>query len=311
LPKKSNGSESSASQKHRLAVSRLETLVPILLIALATIVIMISIGLVLSLIFNTYRFFSLVSLLEFFTSKEWTPLFATPRYGVYPLVVGTILVVAGALTIAVPIGLVTAIFLSEYAPSWLAKTLKPILEILSGIPTIVYGFFAIRVITPFIQALIPETQFYNAASASIAMGFMIVPIVTSLSQDALTSVPEQLRTGGYALGLTKWEVTKGIVFPSARSGVSAAIILAVSRAIGETMIVAIAAGSQPSASWNPFESVMTLTGYIALVSQSDAPEGTTAYYALYAVGLLLFLITLTLNLIGRRFIRRKTGNVNV
>lgn len=272
---------------------------------------MISIGLVLSLIFNTYRFFSLVSLLEFFTSKEWTPLFATPRYGVYPLVVGTILVVAGALTIAVPIGLVTAIFLSEYAPSWLAKTLKPILEILSGIPTIVYGFFAIRVITPFIQALIPETQFYNAASASIAMGFMIVPIVTSLSQDALTSVPEQLRTGGYALGLTKWEVTKGIVFPSARSGVSAAIILAVSRAIGETMIVAIAAGSQPSASWNPFESVMTLTGYIALVSQSDAPEGTTAYYALYAVGLLLFLITLTLNLIGRRFIRRKTGNVNV
>ncbi len=290
---------------------RLNSVVPYVLMALATIVIMISIGLVLALMFNTVRFFSLVSIIEFFTSTIWTPLFSNPSYGVYPLIVGTIVVVAGAILIAVPIGLMTAIYLSEYAPSWLAKIMKPVLEILSGIPTIVYGFLAITAITPLLQALVPSTQFYNAASASIAMGFMIVPLVSSLSQDALTAVPNQMRVGGYALGLTKWEVTKGILLPSAKSGIVASIILAISRAIGETMIVAIAAGSQPSVSWNPFQSVMTLTGYIALVSQSDAPEGTAAYYALYAVGLILFLVTLLLNFIGRKLITRKVAQTHV
>jgi phosphate transport system permease protein len=287
------------------------TIVPYILMFLATIVVLISVGLVASLLFNTVKFFSMVSLFEFFTSKEWTPLFADAHYGIYPLFVGTILVVTGAILIAIPVGLMTAIYLSEYAPHWLAKILKPILEILSGIPTIVYGFFALTVITPFIQSIVPNTQFYNSASASIAMGFMIVPLVSSLSQDALNAVPNQMRTGGYALGLTKWEVMRGILLPSARSGIVASIILAISRAIGETMIVAIAAGIQPSTSWNPFESIMTLTGYISLVAQSDAPSGTTAYYALYAVGLILFLSTLLLNLLGRSFIKRRVGSGNV
>jgi len=291
--------------------NRLNTIVPYILMFLATIVILISIGLVLSLVFNTVKFFSVVSIVEFFTATEWTPLFADPHYGIYPLIVGTILVVSGAILIAVPVGLMTAIYLSEYAPRWLAKILKPVLEVLSGIPTIVYGFFALTVITPFLQSILPNTQFYNSASASIAMGFMIVPLVSSLSQDALNAVPNQMRTGGYALGLTKWEVTSGILVPSARSGIVASVILAVSRAIGETMIVAIAAGVQPSTSWNPFQSVMTLTGYISLVAQSDAPEGTTAYYALYAVGLLLFLSTLLLNFLGRLFIKRRVAAQNV
>ena len=289
----------------------LNKLVPIILLIVASLVVFISIGLVLSLVVNTGHFFALVSPREFFFSQEWTPLFSNPQFGVYPLIVGTILVVFGAIIIAVPVGLMTAIYLSEYAPVWLGKILRPILELLAGIPTIIYGFFAITVITPFIQSIIPTTEFYNAASASIAMGFMIVPIVSSLSQDALNAVPNQMRTGGYALGLTKWEVVHGILLPSARSGIVASVILAISRAIGETMIVAIAAGVRPSTSWNPFESVMTLTGYISLVSQSDAPEGTRAYYALYAVGLLLFLSTLALNLIGRRFVKKRVVSANV
>jgi phosphate transport system permease protein len=281
-------------------------LIPNILRAISSIVILISLGLFASLIFNTVLFFNDVSLAQFFTDPTWAPLFAAPQYGIYSLIVGTTLVSGMAILIALPIGLITAIFLSEYAPPFFAKILKPILEVLAGIPTIVYGFFALTVITPLLQSWFPDQiEFYNALSASIAMGFMIVPMISTLSQDAFNAVPNQIRVGGYALGLTKWEVIKGILIPGAKSGIIAALILGISRAIGETMIVAIAAGIRPSSSWNPFQAVLTLTGYIANVAQSDVDQGSTAYYALYAVGLILFTITLTLNYIGRRIITRK------
>lgn len=285
---------------------QINKIIPKLFLLISSIVIFISFGLFFSLIFNTVEFFNDVSLAQFFFDSTWTPLFALPQYGVSSLLIGTIMVSGLAITIALPIGLMTAIFLSEYAHPLLAKFLKPILEVLAGIPSIVYGFFALTTITPWLQSLYPdEIEFYNALSAAIAMGFMIVPLISSLSQDALNAVPNQLRTGGYALGLTKWEVVKGILMPGAKSGIIAALILGISRAIGETMIVAIAAGIRPSTSWNPLEAVMTLTGYIANVAQSDVDQGSTAYYALYAVGLILFSFTLVLNLLGRRFINRK------
>jgi len=232
-----------------------------------------------------------------------TPLFAQAAYGVLPLVTGTFIVALGAALIALPVGLLSAIYLSEYAPPKVRKVIKPALEILAGIPSIVYGFFALTTITPLLQRLIPATSIYNALSASIAIGIMTIPLVASLSEDAMTAVPDIYRHGAYALGATRLEVVSRVVLPSAVSGIVASFILAVSRAVGETMIVALAAGSKPSMSLNPLESVQTLTGFIAQASMGDNPFGTTPYYSLYAVGFLLFLLTLLMNIISRRFIR--------
>ena len=282
-----------------------EIIIKNILLFCAVISIFTTIAIVLSLSFNTIEFFNEVSIVEFITGTEWTPLFMNPKYGVLTLVAGSFIVTAGAAVIALPIGLFSAIYLSEYAPQKVRKVLKPFLEILAGIPSIVYGFFALTYITPILQKWIPKTEIYNAASAGIAVGIMIMPIVASLSEDAMMSVPNALRHGGYALGATKFEVVRGIVIPSALSGIVSSFVLAVSRAIGETMIVVLAAGARPNLTLNPLESVQTLTAFIVQASQGDLPHGTTSYYALYAVGMLLFLITLGMNVFSRYIVRKR------
>lgn len=263
-----------------------------------------TIGIVLSLIINSSGFFSKVSVWKFLTDTEWTPLFGNPRFGVLPLLAGTFIITIGSAFISIPIGLCSAIYLSEYAKPGIRKVLKPFLEILAGIPSIVYGFFAFTYITPILQKLIPGTEIYNAASASIAIGIMTIPLVSSLSEDALKSVPDSLRHGAYALGSTKLETSLRVVVPAAISGISASFVLAVSRAIGETMIVTIAAGARPNLTLNPFESVQTMTAFIVQVSQGDNPHGTVGFYSLYAVGLLLFVLTLGLNILSHYIVEK-------
>jgi phosphate transport system permease protein len=255
-------------------------------------------GIIYELLNETILFFREVSIIEFFTDTRWTPLFASKRFGVLPLVNGTLLVAAGAMLVAVPLGLLAAIFLSEYASERMRRILKPILEILAGIPTVVYGYFALLFITPILRDLFPETQIFNAASASIAMGFMILPLMASVSEDALSAVPRSLREAAYAMGATKFETATQIVLPAALSGVAAAFILAVSRAIGETMIVAIAAGQQPKLTLNPLQSIETMTAYIVQVSLGDTPHQSIAYKTIFAVGMLLFVMTLVMNIIS-------------
>lgn len=273
-----------------------------LLLSCAVLSIFITAGIIFSLILNTFYFFKDVPFTEFITGTEWTPLFADAKYGILPLVSGTLIVTVIAAAISLPFGLFSAIYLSQYAHPLLRKFLKPVLELLAGIPSIVYGYFALTFITPFLQKLIPQTEIYNAASAGIAMGIMILPTVSSLSEDAMVAVPVSMKHGGYALGATKFEVVKGIVIPHAFSGIVSSFVLAISRAIGETMIVTIAAGSRPTLTLNPLVSVQTLTAFIAQASQGDNPHGTTSYYALYAVGMLLFVLTFSMNLVAHKII---------
>ncbi len=292
------------SDKRMTRENRYNLLFRSVVLACAVLSVFITGGIILSLILNTFSFFGEVSLFEFFTGTEWTPLFANPSYGILPLISGTLIVTLCAAAIALPFGLFSAVYLSEYAKPRTRKVLKPVIEVLAGVPSIVYGYFALNTITPLLQRLIPSTQIYNAASAGIAMGIMIMPLVCSLSEDALSAVPLGIRYGGIALGVTKYEYVKGIAIPYAFSGIVAAFVLAISRAIGETMIVAIAAGARPTLTLNPLVSVQTLTAFIAQASQGDNPHGTTPYYALYAVGLLLFIITFLMNTIAHRTIRR-------
>ena len=291
------------NRKIRLKIS--ETVFSKVLLAFAALTVVTTVGIILTLLINAVQFFRQVSLLDFLTGTEWSPLFADASFGVLPLVIGTLIVAIGAGLIALPIGLLCAIYLSEYAHPKVRKVIKPVLEILSGIPSIVYGFFALTTITPFLQKIIPETNIYNALSASIAIGIMTIPLVASLSEDAMTAVPDTYRHGAYALGATRLEVVVRVVLPAAVSGIIASFILAVSRAIGETMIVALAAGSRSSMSLNPLQSVQTLTGFIAQASMGDNPFGTVSYYSLYAVGFLLFLLTFVLNILSRRIIKRQ------
>jgi phosphate transport system permease protein len=270
----------------------------------ATISILITFGIVISLVVNSAGFFREVSIIEFLTALEWTPLFNNPSFGILPLASGTFLVTLGAAIIALPVGLCCAIYLSEYAKSGTRKIIKPFLEILAGIPSIVYGFFALTYITPIIKNFIPDTSIYNAASASIAVGIMIIPLVSSLSEDALRAVPDSLRHGAYGLGATKFEASCGVVLRAAISGIAASFVLAISRAIGETMIVAIAAGSKPTLTLNPLQSVQTMTAFIVQASQGDNPQGTVGFYALFAVGLMLFITTLILNFISAHIVRK-------
>jgi len=271
----------------------------------ALITIMTTVGIVITLVVNSFHFFAGTSPWKFLTGTNWTPLFADPQFGVLPLVVGTFVVAIGAALFSIPVGLVSAIYLSEYAHPTVRRIVKPALEILAGIPSIVYGYFALTTITPLLQKMIPATNIYNALSASIAIGIMTVPLVASLSEDAMTAVPASYRQGAYALGATKLEVVMKVVLPAAVSGIVSSFILAISRAIGETMIVALAAGAKPSMSLNPLNSVQTLTGFIAQASMGDNPHGTMSYYSLYAVGLLLFLLTLGMNILSRWFVRRQ------
>ncbi len=253
---------------------------------------------------QSLNFFREVSPLEFLTGTRWTPLFRPKSFGVLPLVGGTAMIVVIAGIVALPIGLSIGIYLSEYASPLQKKIIKPFLEILAGIPTIVYGFFALTFVTPVLQKLIPETEIFNALSAGIVVGIMILPMVASLSEDALRSVPASLRQGGYALGATSWQVSLSIVVPAAISGISSAFILALSRAFGETMAVTIAAGSTPKLTLDPLESIQTMTAFIVQVSKGDTPVGTVEYYTLFAVALVLFAITFSMNIAANRIQRR-------
>jgi len=249
-------------------------------------------------------FFSRVPASEFFFGTEWKPTFANPEFGILPLVSGTAIITIGAALIAVPLGLLSAIYLSEYAHPKVRRAVKPMLEILAGIPTVVYGYFALFKITPALQAAFPSVEVFNAASGCIVVGIMILPLVSSLCEDALNAVPRSLREGAYGLGATKFEVTMKIVVPAALSGIMASFILAISRAIGETMAVTLAAGQTPNMTLNPAESIQTMTATIVQISKGDTPAGSIAFQTIFAVGATLFLMTLILNLISAKLVRR-------
>jgi phosphate transport system permease protein len=253
-------------------------------------------GIIIVLAVETFAFLREVPVTDFLFGTVWTPLFAMPRFGVLPLVAGTVLVSAIAMLVALPMGLLSAIYLSEYAPLTVRRVIKPVLEILAGIPTVVYGYFALLFVTPLLQGVIPGLAGFNALGPGIVMGIMILPLVSSLTEDAMQGVPRGLREGAYALGATRMQTSLSVVLPAAFSGITAAFILAASRAIGETMIVAIAAGQQPRLTANPLVPVETMTAYIVQVSLGDTPQGTLEYRTIFAVGMLLFLGTFGLNL---------------
>ena len=293
---------------HPLALSRArrwrERAIRSALLACGLVSILTTAGIVVVLVWESIGFFREVSPWEFLTGSQWTPLFKPQNFGVLPLVAGSFLVAVGASLIALPVGLASAIYLAEYAPRRARKILKPVLEVLAGIPTVVYGYFALTFITPFIRQVFPNTGVFNAASASIVVGIMIIPMVASLSEDALRAVPRSLREASFGLGATKFETVTRVVVPAALSGVIASFILAVSRAIGETMAVTLAAGATPKLTVNPLESIQTMTAYIVQVSLGDTPFGTIEYKTIFAVGLLLFMITLAMNIASRFVLRR-------
>ncbi|WP_024831433.1 phosphate ABC transporter permease subunit PstC [Ruminiclostridium josui] len=275
-----------------------------ILFLFAIVTILTTIGIIVSLLKDSIGFFSNVSITDFLFGRKWTPLFSNPSFGVLPLVMGTLIITLVSAVISIPIGLFTAIYLSEYANKRVRKVIKPILEVLAGIPSIVFGYFALTLITPLLKAFIPQTEIFNALSASIAVGIMTIPLVSSLSEDALRAVPDSLRQGALALGSTKMETSLKVVVPAAISGISASFVLAISRAIGETMIVTIAAGARPNLTFNPLESMQTMTSFIVQASQGDNPHGTVGYYSLFAVGLLLFIITLGLNILSHYMVEK-------
>jgi len=274
----------------------------------ALISIITTIGIISILGINSVPFFREVGFIEFFTGLEWTPLFIPQNFGVSPLVNGTFLVAFIAAITALVFGLGSAFYLSEYASRKVRKILKPFLEILAGIPTVVYGYFALTFVTPVIQFIFPETIIFNALSAGLVMGIMIIPMVSTLSEDAMNAVPSSLREAAYGLGAKKYQVALKVVFPSAISGIVASFILAISRAIGETMIVSLAAGGKPALTINPLDAIQTMTAYIVTVSQGETPQGSVEYNSIFAVGLLLFFLTLIMNLAGRIIVTKYAQN---
>jgi phosphate transport system permease protein len=265
-----------------------------------------TVGIVVILVKESVPFFREVPISQFLTGKEWTPMFANPQFGVLPLVAGTLLITVGAAIIALPLGVLTAVYLADYAHPKVRQVVKPALELLAGIPTVVYGYLGIFLVTPFLQRIFGTEHVapYNAAAGAIVVGIMILPLVSSLCEDAIASVPKSLRDAALGLGCTKMETIWKIVLPSALSGIMAAFILAISRAIGETMAVTLAAGATPNLTANPFESVQTMTAYIVTVSKGDAAVGTTAYKTIYAVGITLFAVTLVMNILAIRLVKR-------
>jgi phosphate transport system permease protein len=264
----------------------------------------ITIGIVAVLLFESARFFGHFSLVEFLTSTVWTPLFANPQFGILPLVAGTLVTTLVALAVAMPVGTIIAIWLSEYAPHRLREMIKPLLEMLSAVPTVVYGYFALLFVTPLLQKVLPDLPAFNMLGAGIVMGIMIIPYVSSLSEDAMRAVPALLREGSYAMGGNKLLTATGVVFPAALSGIGAAYVLAISRAVGETMIVAIAAGQQPTFTLNPAEQAATISAFIVQVSHGDLPHDSIGYESIFAAGLVLFVMTLAFNIAGHWLRRR-------
>ncbi|MEI7625512.1 MAG: phosphate ABC transporter permease subunit PstC [Actinomycetota bacterium] len=283
-----------------------EKLIRVILFAFALVSVLTTTGIIVSLLGNTIDFFDVVSIWDYITGGEWSPLFSDPKFGVWPLVNGTLLVTAVALVVAIPLGLGTAIYLSEYASRRVRKAIKPFLELLAGIPTIVFGYFALTYFTPVVlkQFLGIEVGSFNALSAGIIMGFMVLPTIASVSEDGMSAVPASLREGAYGLGASKLQVSLRIVFPAALSGIVAAIVLGVSRAIGETMIVLIAGGQIPNTGIDPREAFETMTAFIAATGKGDVPTGSIGYQTIFAVGFTLFVITLLLNAVSIRFVRK-------
>ena len=292
------------AREPRRRLKRFEFVIEWVLFLSALLSIGTTIGIILVLAIETMAFLREVPIVEFLTGTEWTPLFSMPRFGVLPLVAGTTLVSLIAMAVALPMGLLSAIYLSEYASNGVRRVVKPVLEILAGVPTVVYGYFALLFVTPALQRFIPGLSGFNALSPGIVMGIMILPLVSSLSEDAMRGVPRGLREGSYALGATRMQTSLRVVVPAAFSGITAAFILAVSRAIGETMIVAIAAGQQPRLTFDPTVPVETMTAYIVQISLGDTPQGTIEYRTIFAVGMLLFLMTFALNL-ASNWLRRR------
>lgn len=270
----------------------------------AVISVLTTVGILVSLLRDTFAFFLEIPIWEFLFGTEWTALFVPQKFGVLPLVAGTLMVAIIAGVISLILGMGAAIFLSEYAPDRVRRIVKPVLEVLAGIPTVVYGFFAISFITPQLQQFFPDLIIFNALSAGIVMGLMIMPMVSTLSEDAMGAVPSSLRNAAYALGATRFEVATKVVVPAALSGIVASLILALSRAIGETMIVFLAAGARPQLTANPLESVQTMTAYIAQVATGDTAQGDIVFKSLFAVGTLLFIMTLAMNILGRWVVSR-------
>jgi phosphate transport system permease protein len=282
----------------------IEKIMPILLLIIALISILTTVGIVITLLAETIEFFKRIPIVEFFTGTVLKPLGDNAQFGILPLVTGTLISTAIAMIVAIPIGLMTAIYLSEYATDRVRKILKPILELLAGIPTIVYGFFALTFVTPLLHAIIPSLQPTNILSPGLVMGVMIIPMVASLSEDAMSAVPNAMREGALGLGATKLEVTWKVVIPAAMSGIIASFVLGISRAIGETMIVTIASGSSKNFSFDVTQSMQTMTAYIVEVTGGDAPAGSTLYFSLYAVAMTLFVFTLLMNLLAQ-YVSRK------
>ena len=272
-----------------------ENIIEFLLRGSAIVTILTTIGIIWVLLSESFTFFKEVSLVEFLTDDQWTPLYAKKHFGIMPLISGTLLTTVIAVSVALPVGLTLAVYLSEYAPKKFRKTVKPMLEVLAAVPTVVYGFFALMVVTPFLQKLIPEMAGFNALSAGIVMGIMIIPFVSSLSEDALQAVPKSLRNASYGLGSTRFQTAFKVMVPAASSGIIVSVILAFSRAIGETMIVAIAAGQQPRLTANPLVPIETITAYIVQVSLGDVPHGSLEYRTIFAAGMTLFVFTFILN----------------
>lgn len=272
-----------------------EKIIQSILMLCAGISILTTFGILYVLLSEAIGFFSEVPLLEFFTDTQWTPLFSDKHYGILPLVSGTLLTAFIAIALALPIGLTIAIYLNEYASGKLRKTLKPVLEVLAVVPTVVYGYFALTVVTPFLQGFIPGLSGFNALSPGIVMGIMIIPMISSLSEDALYAVPKALRDASYGMGASRWQTSSRVLLPAASSGIIVSVILAISRAIGETMIVAIAAGQQPRLTFDPRVPIETITTYIVQVSLGDVVQGSIEYKTIYAAGITLFVLTFILN----------------
>lgn len=287
-----------------MSKERKEKIIELLLKLSGLITVLTTIGIIWVLLSESFSFFKEVSLIDFLTDDQWTPLFANKRFGIMPLVSGTLLTTVIALAVALPLGLTIAIYLSEYAPKKVREILKPLLEVLAAVPTVVYGFFALMVVTPFLKSIFPDIAGFNALSAGMVMGIMIIPFVSSLSEDALRAVPKSLREASYGLGATRLQTAFKVMVPAASSGIVVSVILAFSRAIGETMIVAIAAGQQPRLTFDPFVPIETITAYIVQVSLGDVPHGSLEYKTIFAAGMTLFVFTFILNNISF-WIRKK------
>src|SRR5690349_1649172 len=282
----------------RLLTQAKEKVIESFLLFAALTSVAITLGIVGILVYESASFFLQVSLWEFITDRQWTPLFSEPHYGILPLVSGTLVTTGVALALAIPMGSLIAIYLSEYASRGTREVVKPALEMLSAVPTVVYGYFALLFVTPALQKVWPELPGFNMLSAGLVIGIMIIPYVSSVSEDAMRAVPLHLREGAFALGATRMQTALRVVFPSALSGITAAYVLGISRAIGETMVAAIAAGMQPTLTWNPLEPAATMTAYIVQVSLGDLPHGSIGYQTIFATGLTLLLMTLVFNIAG-------------